>query len=51
MYKLFAVAVGIYFLGDPGLSMLEVFNVQRDFIVSLVLGILLLPWVISQFDN
>ena len=51
MYKLFAIAIGIYFLGDPGLSMLEVFSEQRDFIVSLVLGILLLPWVVSQFDN
>lgn len=51
MHKLFAVAVGIYLLGDPGLSMLEVFSVQKEFVLSFILAIVALPWVVSQFDN
>jgi hypothetical protein len=51
MHKLFAIATGIYLLGDPGLTMLEVLNEQRDFIVSFVLALIALPWVVSQFDN
>ena len=51
MHKLFAIAVGVYLLGDPGLSMLEVFSAQKEFIVSCMLGVIALPWVVSQFDN
>jgi hypothetical protein len=51
MHKLFAIATGIYLLGDPGLSMLEIFSEQKYFIVAFALAIVALPWVVSQIDN
>lgn len=51
MHRIFAIAVGIYLLGDPSLSMLAAFSEQKDFIVSLMLALVALPWVVSQFDN
>lgn len=51
MHRLFAIALGIYLLGDPGLSMLEVFSAEKEFVLSFMLAIVALPWVISQFDN
>ena len=51
MHKLFSIAIGIYLLGDPGLTMLGIFSDQKQFIVSFALAIVALPWVVSQFDN
>lgn len=51
MHKLFSIAIVIYLLGDPGLTMLEVFSEQKHFIISFALAVVALPWVVSQFDN
>ena len=51
MHKLFAIAIGIYLLGDPALTMLEIFGEQKYFIASFALAIVALPWVVSQIDN
>ena len=51
MHRLFAIAVGIYLLGDPGLSTLEVFSAEKDFVLSFMLAIIAVPWVASQFEN
>jgi hypothetical protein len=51
MHKLYAVALGLYLLGDPGLTMLEAFSGSKEFILSFALAIIALPWVVSQFDN
>jgi hypothetical protein len=51
MNKLFAFLFVIYLIGDPTLSMLEVFSDAKEFIVATVFAIIMVPWVVSQFDN
>lgn len=51
MNKLFAILCLIYFVGDPTLSMLEVFNGTREYIVAAVFAIIMVPWVVSQIEN
>jgi hypothetical protein len=51
MNKLFAILFVIYLAGDPTLSMLEVFSDTKEFIVAALLAIIMVPWVVSQFDN
>jgi len=51
MNKLFAIFLVIYFLGDPTLSMLEVFSDTRELVVAAVFAIILVPWVVSQIEN
>jgi len=51
MNKLFAILCMIYLAGDPTLSMLEVFSGTREYIVAAVFAIIMVPWVVSQFEN
>ena len=51
MNKLFAILCMIYLAGDPTLSMLEVFSSTGEYIVAAVFSIIMVPWVVSQFDN
>ncbi|HUT41275.1 MAG TPA: hypothetical protein VM011_08025 [Gammaproteobacteria bacterium] len=51
MNKLFGVAVVVYLLGDPGLSLIEGLNISREYIVAIALALVSVPWVTSQFDN
>jgi len=51
MNKLLAVFLVIYLLGDPTLSMLEVFSDTKELIVAAVFAIIMVPWVVSQIEN
>ena len=51
MSKLFAIFFLIYLVGDPTLSMLEVFSDTKEFIIAAVLAIIMVPWVVSQLEN
>jgi len=51
MHKLFAICLAIYLAGDPGLSMLSMFNESKEVIVAFALALIAVPWVISQLDN
>jgi hypothetical protein len=51
MNKLFAILFLIYLAGDPTLSMLEVFRDTKEYIVAAVLAIIMVPWVVSHFEN
>ena len=51
MNKLFAILCVIYLAGDPTLSMLKVFSSTGEYIVAAVFAIIMVPWVVSQFDN
>ena len=51
MRKLFILLVAVYYLGDPGLSMLSQFNEVREYLVASVLAFIAVPWVVAHFDN
>lgn len=51
MNKLFGIAVVIYLLGDPGLTLIEGLNIAKDYTVAIALALVTIPWVTSQFDN
>jgi hypothetical protein len=51
MHKLFAICFAIYLAGDPGLSMLSMFNESKEVIVAFALALIAVPWVTSQLDN
>lgn len=51
MHKLFAIGIGIYLAGDPGLSLLSVFAESKELIVAFAVALVAVPWVTSQIDN
>jgi len=51
MNKLFGIAVVVYLLGDPGLSLIEGISIAKEYIVAITLALVAVPWVTSQFDN
>ena len=51
MHKLLAIGFAIYLAGDPGLSMLSMFNESKEVIVAFALALIAVPWVASQLDN
>ena len=51
MRKLFILLVAVYYVGDPGLSMLSQFNEVREYLVAAVLAFIAVPWVVAHFDN
>jgi len=51
MNRLFVIFLVIYLVGDPTLSMLEVFSDTKDLIVAAVFAIIMVPWVVSQLEN
>ena len=51
MHRLFGICLAIYLVGDPGLSMLSMFNESKEVVVALALALIAVPWVASQLDN
>jgi hypothetical protein len=51
MNKLFGVALVIYLLGDPALSLLDSLHAAKEYVIAIALALLTIPWVTSQFDN
>ena len=51
MYKWMMILVGIYFLGDPELSLLGSLTQYKDYLVAFTVAFLAMPWIVSQFDN
>jgi ABC-type phosphate transport system permease subunit len=51
MNKLFGIAVVVYLLGDPGLSLIDGLNIAKEYVVAIALALVTIPWVASQFDN
>ena len=51
MHRLFILVVAVYYLGDPGLTLLSHFNEVREYLVAFVLALIVVPWVVAQFDN
>jgi len=51
MNKLLAILCVIYLAGDPTLSLLEALSGTKELIVAAVFAIIMVPWVVSQFDN
>jgi len=51
MNKLFGIAVVVYLLGDPGLSVFEGIHIAKEYITAIALALVTVPWVTSQFDN
>lgn len=51
MNKLFGIAVVVYLLGDPGLSLIDGLHIAKEYIVAIALALVTIPWVTSQFDN
>ena len=51
MNKLFGVAVVVYLLGDPGLSLITGLHISKEYVVAIAMALVTVPWVTSQFDN
>ena len=51
MNKVLGLALVIYFLGDPSLSMLEGLTSNADYVIALVTALVTIPWVTAQIDN
>ena len=51
MNKVMGLALGIYLLGDPSLSMLQGLSFQADYVIALVIALITIPWVTSQLEN
>ncbi len=51
MHRLFILVVAVYYVGDPGLTLLSQFNEVREYLVAFVLALIVVPWVVAQFDN
>ena len=43
--------MALYLVGDPGLVYLEHMGGMKEVFVVLVLSLVVMPWVVSQFDN
>jgi hypothetical protein len=51
MNKLYGIAIVVYLLGDPGLSLFDGLNIAKEYVVAIALALVTIPWVTSQFDN
>lgn len=51
MHRLFILLVVVYYVGDPGLTMLSQFSEVREYLVAFILAIIAVPWVVAHFDN
>lgn len=51
MHRLFILLVAVYYVGDPGLTMLSQFSEVREYLVAFILAIIAVPWVVAHFDN
>jgi len=51
MNKLLIILFVLYLVGDPSLSLLDVFSDAKEYIAAAVFAFLTVPWVVSQFDN
>ena len=51
MNKVLGLALVIYLLGDPSLSMLEGLTHNADYVIALVTALITIPWVTAQIDN
>jgi len=51
MYKWFITLMALYLAGDPELVYLEQMGAMKDILVTLVLSLVVVPWIVSQFDN
>lgn len=51
MNKVIGLALGVYFLGDPNLSMLAGLSFNPEYAIALVAALITIPWVTAQFEN
>ena len=51
MNKVLGLAFVVYLLGDPSLSILEGLRFDVDYIISLIVALITIPWVTSQLEN
>jgi len=51
MYKWFIALMALYLMGDPGLLYLEQVGGMKELFVVLMLSLVVMPWVVSHFDN
>lgn len=51
MYKWFIALIALYLIGDPGLVYLEQLGGMKEMMVVLMLSLVVMPWIASQFDN
>lgn len=51
MYKWFIALMALYLMGDPGLLYLEQVGGMKEMFVVLMLSLVVMPWVVSHFDN
>jgi len=51
MGKWIGLLVFILFLGDPGLSFLNLAGEFKELIIVMTIGLLAAPWIVSQMDN
>jgi hypothetical protein len=51
MYRLFVILMALYFLGEPGMTFLSDAGVLKEVMVAVVLALIAMPWVATQFDN
>jgi hypothetical protein len=51
MNKWFIALIALYLMGDPGLVYLEQMGGMKEMFVVLILSLVVIPWVVSHFDN
>lgn len=51
MNKVMGLALGVYVLGDPSLSMLQGMSFNPEYFIALAAALITIPWVTAQFDN
>jgi hypothetical protein len=51
MYKWFIALIALYLMGDPGFVYLEQMGGMKEMFIVLMLSLVVVPWVVSQFDN
>ena len=51
MNKVLGLAFVVYLLGDPSLSILEGLRFDVDYVISLIVALITIPWVTSQLEN
>jgi hypothetical protein len=51
MNKVMGLALGLYLVGDPSLSLLKGLSFNPDYFIALLAALITIPWVTAQFDN
>ncbi len=51
MYKWFIALMALYLVGDPGMVYLEQLGGMKEGFVTLMLSLVVVPWVVAHFDN